>query len=57
MITYTLKEIDRQGSVQNKHVNVSDIQIYGQDIQIYYSDGSETNINLNSRQRIELTQE
>ena len=57
MITYTLKEIDGQGSVQNKHVNVSDIQIYGQDIQIHWSDGSGTNINLDSEQRIELTLE
>jgi len=54
MITYTVKIIDNHDRVHASHNHVSDIALYGKDIQLLFPDGSETNERINHKQRIEV---
>jgi len=54
MKTFQLKIIDSQGGVTQKYSNVSDIALYGTDIQILFADGHEDNYQLLTNQRMEM---
>lgn len=56
-VTTTEHKAARFRDVKETHENVSDITLYGNDIQLLFADGSETNIKLGDNEQLTVTPE
>lgn len=56
-VTTTKHKAARFRRVNEHHENVSDITLYGNDVQLLFADGSETNIKLRDDEQLTVTPE
>lgn len=56
-VTTTKHKASKFKSVNEEHENVSDIALYGNDVQLLFADGSETNIKLGDNEQLTVTLE